>query len=195
VNLQKVILTSFSIVLLFFIIGNVRMNQTDAIKKSSENYTPAKFMNNVAGIKFDANIIESTFTVYSSMRYSVMNKFVKKSSRENYYAYGIYTFRPFVSLLCLDRLGIVDFKNYEVNKELATYAIDPYLDFGILGVLFINFFYGIISRRFYRKYTQRNYKYIIPWVIIIFCLIMSPFMNYFSSFFIWMIWITNKIII
>ncbi len=171
------------------------MSQMSSLK-DDKNYTPAMFLNNVAGIEYNTNIVESTFTLYSSIRYDVLNKYVKKAKHDEYIGMGKFVFRPIISLTLLDRMAIVNYeKGYDVESALATYAINPYLDFGYLGVIIFGLLYGIISSHFYRNYKLRNEKYILSWSIIIFCLLMTPFMNYFSSFFIFVIWSVNKLII
>ena len=84
---------------------------------------------------------------------------------------------------------------YNVNFAIAAYAIDPFLDFRILGVIVFGFLYGLISTHFYVNFKSGKEQYIISWSIIIFCLIMTPFINYFSTFFIFLVWIINKLII
>lgn len=195
VNYKKVGLYSLAIIGVFFIMGQIRMSQMNLIK-SRKNYTPAMFLNNIAGIEYKTSIFESTLTLYSSIRYKTLDDYVKKAKEDEYFGMGKFVLRPFISLSLLDRIGIVNYEiKYNVDSALATYAINPYLDFRYFGVIIFGLLYGMISSHFYRHYKLNSEKYILPWAIIIFCLIMTPFMNYFSSFYIFLIWSLNKLII
>jgi len=194
-NYRKVAFYSASIIGVFFLIGQIRMSQMNVIQ-SDKNYSPTQFLNNMAGIKYKTSLLETTFTIYSSIRYDVLNNFVKKAKYDEYIGMGKHVFRPLISLTFLDRMNVVHYeKDYDVDSALATYAIDPYLDFGFWGVVIFGFLYGLISSHFYLNYKLQNEKYIISWSIIIFCLIMAPFMNYFSTFFVFLIWCINKMVI
>ena len=195
VQIRKIIIFSILIIGVFFLIGQIRMAQLDSIKKNS-GYTANRMLQNYAGIKSETNLIESTYTLYSSIRYNALNELINKARKNHYFGYGKYVFRPLVSIAFLDRIGIIDYESeYNVNSAVATYAIDPFLDFGILGVICFGFFYGLISTHFYTNYKSGKEQYIISWSIIIFCLIMTPFLNYFSSFFVFLVWALNKLII
>lgn len=194
-NYRKIALYSFGIILVFFIIGQIRISQIEIVK-SDKHYSSTQFLRNFAGIKYRTNLVETTFTLYSSIRYSKLDEMVEKSKHDAYYGMGKYVLRPVVSITLMDRMGFVEYEDkYNVVSILATYAIDPYLDFGILGVIFVGLLYGLLSSHFYRNFILADEKYIISWAIIIFCIIMASFMNYFSSFFIFLIWITNKLIV
>lgn len=195
ISIKKLLFYTFFIISFFFIIGQIRISQMDTIKKVS-GYTAAKFLHNAAGMKYESNTIESTFILYSSIRYNSFNEFVKKANNEDYMSYGRFVFRPIISLFFLDRLGLINYSpEYSLTSNISTYAIDSYLDFGFLGVILFGLFYGLSAKHFYSKFKSRDKKYIIPWTIIIFCLIMCPFMNYFDSFFVFLVWSVNKLII
>lgn len=194
-NVKKILIYGFGLIALFFIIGQVRMAQMETLRKN-EKYTIVKFLRNAAGIKYETNLIESTYVLYSSMRYNTLNEFIKKADNEGYYGFGKFVFRPFVSLTFLDRIGIIKYeKEYSINSSVSTYAIDAFLDFRFFGVVFWGLFYGLVSTHFYKNFKSGNKKYIISWSLIVFCLIMSPFMNFFSSFFVFLVWSVNKLII
>jgi oligosaccharide repeat unit polymerase len=195
IQIRKLIVYSLLIVGVFFLIGQIRISQLDSLKKTS-GYTANKMLKDYTGIKSETNLIESTYILYSSIRYNVLNDFINRAKKDHYHGYGKYIFRQLVSVTFLDRVGLIHYEDdYNVNAALPTYAIDPYLDFGILGVICFGFFYGIISTHFYTNYKLKKEQYIISWSLVIFCLIMSPFMNYFSSFFIFFVWGLNKLII
>ncbi|MBN2610921.1 MAG: oligosaccharide repeat unit polymerase [Bacteroidales bacterium] len=195
INYRKIAFYSFGIILVFFIIGQIRVSQIEIVK-SDKNYSSTQFLRNFAGINYKTNLVETTFTLYSSIRYSKLDELVEKSKREEYLGMGKYMLRPLISLTFMDRVGIIEYEEkYNVVSILATYAIDAYLDFGILGVIIIGIFYGLISSHFYRNFVLADERYIISWAIIIFCIIMASFMNYFSSFFVFLIWMTNKLIV
>ena len=91
--------------------------------------------------------------------------------------------------------GISINPNLNSFASLGTYAIDPYLDFGIIGIIVMNLFYGVITSLSYRKYLQRNERWILPYCLLFFCTIMAAFTNYFNTFFIWFVIIINFLLV
>lgn len=102
----------------------------------------------------------------------------------------------FLSFFLFEKIGVVQ-RIPELNSEVrvGTYLIDPYLDFGVIGVLVINSFYGYLSARYYNQFKENRPEAIIKFSIIIFCVFMGMFINYYNSMLIWLGFIFNKILI
>ncbi len=192
VSIKKIILALFIAIFIFILMGNIRIMRGSS---ASNNYTAEQLLRDLGHIKYKTNIFESYLNIYSSQRFDSMDKFVQMKKEEGFFGMGIFTFRPISSVLFLDRMGVVNYKQYDITKDIAGYAIDPYLDFGLLGVIILNFLYGFICRLTFINFNQGNTLYIIPWAILIFCLIMTPFMNYFNTFIIWFSIFFNRLIL
>jgi oligosaccharide repeat unit polymerase len=192
VSVKKIIFALFTALFIFILMGNIRIMRGSS---TSNNYTAEQLLRDLGQIKYKTNIFESYLDIYSSQRFDSMEKFVRMKREDGFFGMGIFTLRPLSSVLFLDRMGIVDYKQYNVTTDIAGYAIDPYLDFGLLGVILINFLYGFICRLTFINFNQGNTLYIIPWAMLIFCLIMAPFANYFNSFIIWFAILFNRLIL
>lgn len=192
VSVRKIILGLFSAVFVFILMGNIRILRGSSVLS---NYKAEELLRDLGSIKYKTNIFESYLNIYSSQRFDSMDKFVKMKKTENFFGLGIFTFRPLSSILFLDRMGLVDYKRYNITSQISGYAIDPYLDFGLLGVVLLNFLYGFICRLAFLNFNEGNVLYVIPWAMLIFCLIMTPFLNYFNTFIIWFAIAFNRFIL
>ena len=181
---------SFLVVALFLIIGYLKFN-------SELSISFAEFSRLAAGIENEnVSILESTFTEYSSKRYTVLDEMVRTRDDIHYYGFGVYTFRPLLSFFLLEKLGvIVRIQDLDSERKVGTFLIDPYLDFGLFGVVIINSLYGVFASRYYKQYILRNPEAIIKFSIIIFCLLMGMFINYFNTMLIWLGLIMNKFLL
>lgn len=163
VNVLRLFQVAFCTVGLFFIFGYIRFSSdvTDSF---------AEFMRIVADID-NPNILvfESTLVEYSSKRYTALDHVIHNRDEINFYGLGMYTFRPLLSLLFLEKFGVIE-RIPELDSEIliATYAADPYLDFGFLGVIFLNFLYGCIAVDAYKNYQERKVGYCIVLSIVFF---------------------------
>lgn len=192
VSIVKILSALFIVVFVFVFMGNIRIMKSSSVLN---NYTAEKLIRGLGNIHYNTNILESYVDIYSSQRFDQMNSFVELKKEDGYLGYGIFTLRPLSSILFLDRMGIVNYGEYKITNDISSYAIDPYLDFGLVGVILLNFLYGFISRLTFVNFIEGNTLYIIPWAMLIFCLIMSPFMNYFNTFIIWFAIFFNRLIL
>ena len=192
VSIRKIILALASAIFIFILMGNIRIMRGGSVQN---NYTAEELLRDLGKINYKTNIFESYLNIYSSQRFDSMDKFVKMKKAEGFFGLGIFTLRPLSSILFLDRMGIVDYKQYNVTAQISSYAIDPYLDFGLLGVILLNFIYGFVCKLTFMNFNEGNTLYIIPWAILIFCLIMTPFLNYFNTFIIWFAIFFNRLIL
>lgn len=148
----------------------------------------SEYMRLIADIDNDEiNLLESTFVEYSSKRYVALDLIVEAKDNLEYYGLGIYTFRPLLSLFLLEKFGLVN-RIPELDSEslVTTYAADPYLDFGYLGVIVLNFFYGALALGCYQNFKGRKSVAIVSWSIILFCCFMGMFVNYYNTMLIWL---------
>ena len=182
-----------AIITLITIINFIRFETYD----SQNTDDKAEFFRSIAGIEDDnVTLTEATFVEYVSKRYSAMERMVVYSDKIDFFGFGMYTFRPILSLLLLEKTGFVERKP-ELNSELnvGTYMIDPYLDFGFVGVIVLNSFYGSIANRFYYQFKNNRKEAIIKFAFIIQCMLMGMFINYFNTMVIWLCIFVNKILL
>jgi oligosaccharide repeat unit polymerase len=190
VNTKALLRGAVIVVGLFMMIGYLKFN-------SDLGDTFSDFSRRLAGIENEhVTILESTLTEYSSKRFTALDKMVKYRDSINYYGKGAYTFRPIISFFLLEKLNVVKRKS-ELDSEVnvGTYAIDPYLDYGFLGVLILNCLYGFSAIRYFKQYNVSYPEAIIKFSIIIFCIFMGMFINYFNTMLIWLGIIFNKILL
>jgi len=189
VSLTKALSIGGVIIGMFVIVGNLRAGSGSGELVGGIN----TFLKTFAGIDKDVSLAETYMTLYASQNFTTLDEIVKAAYEEGRIFLGIYTFKPIISFTFLDRLGII---NYDIRfdgfKRLGTYALDPFLDFHLLGVIIINLVFGFISMNTYRSFkSKKNTQAIINWSLLTFCIIMSPFTNFFISFFIWIAFLIN----
>ncbi len=180
-----------SFLILFIIVAILRFSSMET------SIDIAEFYRLLAGIDNDnITFFEAMFSEYSSKRFGVLNDVISYADEIDFWGIGMYAFKPIVSLLFLEDLGLVTtIPKLNTEVEVATYLADPYLDFRYLGVIIINFSYGFISNLFYNKIKNREETGIVGFSIISFCLIMGMFINYFNTLFIWISLIFNRLLI
>jgi oligosaccharide repeat unit polymerase len=186
-NLFKLLI---SIVLILSLIVYIRLD-------SESGFSAGELYRAYAGVKNEeVSIVESFFVLYSSIRFSVLNEMIDFSDKIHYFGSGIYTLRPFTSLFLLEKIGVIQrVTELDSEKRVGTFLADPYLDFGYLGVLLLNSLYGFLALRYYRQYRDKYPEAIIKFSIIVFCLLMGVFVNYFNSMLIWLGILLNKLLI
>lgn len=179
-----------AVVLVFLFLGYLRIDPKSALS-AAELYRAYAGVHNE-----EVTMIESFFVLYSSVRFTVLNEMVNFSDKIHYLGSGIYTFRPFTSIFLLEKTGVIKrIPELDSESNVGTFLADPYLDFGFLGVLFLNAFYGFIALRYYRQYKNKYPEAIVKFSIIVFCILMGMFVNYFNSMLIWLGILFNKFII
>ncbi|WP_432223076.1 O-antigen polymerase [Flavobacterium sp. TMP13] len=190
INVKSLVKALGVMVLVLGAVGFVRLD-------SELTMSANEFYRAIAGIDNEnISILEAVFVEYSSKRFSVLDQMVEYSDYISFLGYGIYTFRPFTSFFLLEKIGIIQ-RVVELNSEsrVGTFLIDPYLDFGIIGVVLLNAFYGYLAVRYYNQFRKKYPEAAVKFAIIIFCILMGMFVNYFNSMLIWLGLIINKIIL
>jgi len=157
----------------------------------------AEYFRAVAGIENeDVSATEALVVEYSSKRFTVLNEVVETKDKTEFYGFGTYTLRPILSLLFIEKIGLVHRPpELDSEKKVATFMADPYIDFGLIGVVILNSFYGYIARRYYKQYRQNKIEAVIKFAIIIFCIVMGMFVNFYNTMFIWMGLLFNKFLL
>lgn len=188
VNTSRILIIIICFFSLFYFIGQFRNKWAD---------TYGNVIKMVTGISNEkVTAVEAIFVEFSAKRYTAFEKMVNRQLQTNYYGYGIYWSQPLSSLFLLQKLGMVKIlPEFDSFSEVATYAIDPYLDYGIPGIIIFNLLYGILARRYYMQFTEKDSSAIVKWGIFSFCIIMMMYVNFINTAFIWLGLIFNKIII
>jgi oligosaccharide repeat unit polymerase len=177
-------------VILFLFIGFLRTGSLNALDKGNE------IIKRGGGIKFKTNIVESYLVWYSSVRFSVFEEMLEKKEAQGFWGLGSYTFRPIFKMTGLSKVDYLNKPEFDSLSRLGTYAIEPFLDAGMIGVILVNFLYGFFVTYFFGKYTgHEGTEYIVVWAIILFCMLMMPFTNTFNTFFTWIVLLTNKFLL
>lgn len=136
---------------------------------------------------YDVNLFDVTFNLYSSVNFNTLNDIVSTVEHLDEYGYGKYLFKPVLEISNAD--FAFDLK-YDPRQDsftrLGTVVADPYLDFGVIGVSFFAFFYGITSAFLYRMFVSySNLGISVLWSINSFVLLMSVFTNFYNLLFTW----------
>ena len=183
-------------IMMFLTVGFLRFMQDNTYKTENQDKKQIEYLNNISNSKYKLSVLENYLTIYSSNRFYELNKMINEKDSTNYYGYGMYTFKPIVSVLFLNRLNLVDYDSkFNIPNAVPTFVVDAYLDFGITGSILINFIYGFISTIFFYSFWKKKKSGIINFSIIVFCIAMMTFMNYFNTFFVWFVLIINNLLI
>jgi oligosaccharide repeat unit polymerase len=176
--------------IVFLFLGYLRIDPKSSLSAAELYRTYAGIQNE------EVSMIESFFVLYSSVRFTVLNEMINFSDKIHYLGSGIYTFRPITSLFLLEKIDVIQrIPELDSESRVGTFLADPYLDFGFLGVLFLNAFYGFMALRYYRQYKDKYPEAIVKFSIIVFCILMGMFVNYFNTMLIWLGILFNKFII
>ncbi|MDQ6529600.1 O-antigen polymerase [Flavobacterium sp. LHD-85] len=190
INIKKILKALGVMFLVFGLVGFLRFD-------SDLSMSVSEFYRAISGIENEkVSLFEAVFVEYSSKRFSILDDMVNYSDRIAFLGYGMYTFRPFTSFFLLEKTGFI-IRIPELNSEqrVGTFLIDPYLDFGLVGVFILNGLYGYLAVRYYNQFRKRYPEAIVKFTIIVFCILMGMFVNYFNSMLIWLGLIINKILV
>jgi oligosaccharide repeat unit polymerase len=164
-------------IVLFLVVGEFRMGAVDSLDF-------LKVFSDVP-TTLPVNTFEVTFNLYSSLNFNTFNTLVREVSS---FYFGAYTFRPLLDITQVNNIfeiGIPDSR--DTFKMLATIIADPYLDFGLTGVLIFGFGYGIFGSYAFSAYMSRaNAAFTLLWATFAYAMVMGVFTNYFNVFFIWL---------
>jgi hypothetical protein len=188
-NYKKLLAYSISGVLLFFFIGFLRSGSIKEVTKENE------MIKRGGGVDQKTNLFESYIVLYSSIRFGVFEEMLQEKKDQHFIGLGAYTLRPIFKITNLSSLNYFTKPEFDSYNKLGTYAIEPYLDAGVFGVIFVNILLGYMITHFFWKYCNKSYlENVVPWSILLFCCIMMPFTNTFNTFFTWIILLFNKLL-
>ena len=175
------ILSVGALVYLFGLFGTMR-SHTITVEDTN------KFLKFYSDIDLNTTLFDTYLTLYSSLNFETFNVMVNTAYDQSYFGMGIYSFKPIISLTFMDRVGLVSYPHqFDSFTKLATFIADPFLDFGWIGVVFMNLLYGWVTGIIFNSYEQRlGVISIMSWTVVTFCLIMLPFANYFDNFMVWL---------
>lgn len=176
----KILLMGFFVISMFVFVGNLRADSSDLeiVNDGLKSY---------ANIDRDVTLGETYISLYSSQNFTTFDKLVMKTVFNERFTFGLYTFKPLISLFFLDRLNVVNYDvQYDGFMNLGTYMIEPFSDFYIIGVILFNTLIGFLAMNTYKSfYYKLNTSSIVNYSLIVYCMIMSPFTNFYLNFFIW----------
>ncbi|RZL62215.1 MAG: hypothetical protein EOO93_09865 [Pedobacter sp.] len=153
------------------------------------------FLRDYGDITKPTNIIETYLSLYGAVNFTSGNGIVSDALRDDYTSFGLYTARPVLTLLPVDKNAIYP-PLYSSYTKLGTYLVDPFLDFRWVGVICMNFLYGLFAMNSFKHYAAKNGEYyIVEWSLFIFCIFMCAFTNFFHMFFVVFFFIVNRIAI
>lgn len=178
--------------MVFFIaLGQLRGSSDDAASEMSVN----DFLKDYADITKPTNIIETYLSLYGGVNFSAGNEIVQTAVRDEYVSYGIYAARPIITVLPVNKDAAYPYL-YSSYTKIGTYLVDPFLDFRWIGVIGLNFLYGLFSMNSFKNYLAKNGEYyIVEWSLFIFCIFMCAFTNFFHMFFVVFFFAINRIAI
>ncbi|MDY0907193.1 O-antigen polymerase [Pedobacter sp. CFBP9032] len=191
IPLLKLFSIGAACIVLFIILGQLRGSSSDEGNEMTVN----EFLRDYGDITKPTSIIESYLSLYGAVNFTVGNDIVTKALRDEYMSYGVYSARPIITVLPIDKNAIYP-PLYSSYTKIATYVVDPFLDFRWFGVVVLNFLYGFLSMNSFKNYIAKNGEYyIVEWSLFIFCIFMSSFTNFYHMFFVAFFFIVNRIAI
>lgn len=198
-SVKKVLFFLFFLFFVFYIFGLLRVSSQVKILNSQHPDTPPltinAYLNDLAESKYELSTIEASFVGYTTQSYSRLEYLVRQVKEKNFWGCGKYTFYPVSSLFMLEELGVVSYNDFEIPEFfIPTYSFVVYADFGFLGIILLNILYGVIVKHSYSSFKEGKYSGISFWAIAAFFLLMTPFINYFHTFIIWLSWLLTKIL-
>lgn len=188
---KRLLIMAVTTFTLFLLIGAIRLLTVTYNDSSDVDY-----LKRYSQIDYDVTLVEAYVGLYSTNNFTTFKQFVYKADATDYLGLGVYTLRPIYTLL-----GLNQFEDFDINEDLnsfsdlGTYAVEPYLDYGIFGVVIVNFLYGLFVAYTYKQYQERRERWIIPWAVMAFCIIMAAFTNFFNTFFVWLVLLLNFLIL
>jgi len=176
---------------IFIVLGQLRGGSSEESNSMSVN----DFLRDYGDITKPTNIIETYLSLYGAVNLTSGNGIVSDALRDDYVSYGLYTARPVLTIMPVDKNAIYP-PLYSSYTKLGTYLVDPFLDFRWIGVIGLNFLYGLFAMNSFKNYLAKNGEYyIVEWSLFIFCIFMCAFTNFFHMFFVAFFFIINRIAI
>ena len=196
INTNRFVLKGvLSATFLFFLLGFIR------IKSIKDSVTQLDYLKAYARIpkERDVNTFDVTFNLYTSQNIATFNDIVTKAS-EFGMGLGKYTLQSFNKTFMYHRGFDIEYRpEMDSFTRLGTILTDPYLDFGLIGVIIFGILYGIINTfTFLKAKHSDSIRYTFFWATLCFIMIMSVFTNFYNVLFSWLVFlfiffITSKV--
>lgn len=147
-----------------------------------------EFMKLYANIKpqYHLSIFDITFNLYTSKNFSTLNDIVLVNEGELHL--GKYFFQAYIKVFGFNYAFDFGYDpTLDSYSRLGTIISDPYLDFGLPGVAFFAFVYGVVAFFSYSAYVNSNsLSSSLLIAVVFYSLFMSPFTNYFNQLFVFL---------
>lgn len=171
----------FAVILFVFIILNIFR---------SSGYSADYVQDNIYGISNDFSVNSITlflYPFYMTLTYSfeMMGKLVDQGIEG--VTGGLYTFFAFYSLMPGPEQSFGEFKNEVLGIDFyaeltSTYLSNFYVDFGIFGVFFLSFLYGVAVQIFWEM-LRVNRRFVLLYAVISAPLLFSFYVFYYIYFY------------
>lgn len=170
-------------VVIFFGLGQLR------VAAINDDISPTEYIKIYSGVPqhFDINLFDATFNLYAAVNFHTLNEIIASTEGVEGHGYGKFMFKPVLTIFKADDAFQV---NYSVLQDsflrLGTVVADPYLDFGILGVVVLAFLYGLFSAQVFRLFSAgQNLGITLVWAVNVFVMVMAVFTNFYNLLFVW----------
>jgi oligosaccharide repeat unit polymerase len=177
---RLLVITGVLATVLFLGVGEFRIGAIDS-SVSSLDYLKAY---SAVSLTLPVNTFEVTYNLYTSMNFNTFSQILKSS--DSFY-FGAYTFRPFLDISQINNIFSSAIpEDRDTFKMLGTIIADPYLDFGVPGVVTFAFVYGWFGTSVFLAHVARmNIASCLLWASFSYVMVMAVFTNFFNVFFIW----------
>lgn len=169
------------IAVLFIVVGSIRY-----MGFGREGVSELEYMKAYSGVEsdYDVNMFDVTFNLYTTQNFSTLNNIINANDGELHF--GKYFLQAYLKILNVDAALDLKFSDeLDSYKRLGTIIADLYLDFGLVGVVFFAFLYGLIVNFTYSQFiNSRSLSATLVFSVVFYVIFMSPFTNYFNQLFI-----------
>lgn len=173
----------FLFALIFFGLGQIR------VAAINDDISATEYLKIYSDVpqNYDINLFDVTFNLYASINFSTLNEIIESTQGENGYGYGKFMLKPIITISGADKAFQLDYIPMQDSfLRLGTIVADPYLDFGLLGVVILSFLYGVFSAQLFRLFSScNNLGVTLVWSINVFLMVMAVFTNFYNLLFIW----------
>ncbi|RPA38331.1 oligosaccharide repeat unit polymerase [Shewanella frigidimarina] len=140
--------------------------------------------------KRDVNTFDVTYNLYTSQNLVTLNDMVDSIDNAGF-GYGKYLTQNFLKTFKYDQAFNIEYlSQYDSFTRLGTIVADPYLDFGLAGVIVFGFLYGFLnSICFLKSKHSDSIRYTYFWAVLCYIMLMSVFTNFYNVLFSWLVFL------
>lgn len=171
---------------MFLLLGFVRIQ---SINNSVSQLDYLKAFADVPS-KRDVNTFDVTYNLYTSQNLVTLNDMVYSIENAGF-GYGKYLTQNFLKTFKYDQAFNIEYlSQYDSFTRLGTIVADPYLDFGLAGVIVFGFLYGFLnSICFLKSKHSDSIRYTYFWAVLCYIMLMSVFTNFYNVLFSWLVFL------